>query len=132
DTGLTDIVENDDLVAGWADLPGNGHHVTQATSGDRPVFRNSISLLNNIPAIEFVSSDYLFRTVSSGILANLNVYNAHIVYRTTSTDAGVLYGETNTATGTARYAIARLNLTNSGRQEWFHTDDASVQARPDT
>ncbi|MCH9835910.1 hypothetical protein K0U83_09620 [bacterium] len=30
-----------DLVASWADISGNGFHMTQATAGNRPIFRSA-------------------------------------------------------------------------------------------
>ena len=50
-TGLSD----GEAVAQWDDLSGNGHHLTQATSEFRPLYKTSV--LNGLPALLFDGAD---------------------------------------------------------------------------
>jgi len=44
---------NTDPVATWQDQSGNGHHLTQTVSANRPVFETGI--LNSLPGVHFLS-----------------------------------------------------------------------------
>lgn len=125
DTGLTDLCEDGDGVAGWADQVGV-NHVTQSTAGDRPIYRASVAALNGRAAIEFVSSDYLSRTIAAGLVANLNAYTIYAVIAQTTVGIGYLYSEGNSGAA-APIVGARVNGILS---EGAHRDDASTLANP--
>ena len=55
DTGGTTPATNDgDLIALWNDQSGNGNHVLQATSGNRPVFKTNV--LGGKPVLRFLTA----------------------------------------------------------------------------
>lgn len=57
-----------DAVSTWNDRTGNGRDLTQATSGRYPLFRPTVSSLNNKAAVEFDGTDdYLRWTSGSGL-----------------------------------------------------------------
>jgi hypothetical protein len=57
----TTLATNGNTVQQWDDHSGSGYNLSQATSGDRPVFYNSTAnkLVNFNPSIEYVSTDRL-------------------------------------------------------------------------
>lgn len=124
DAGTTPAADGA-LVQQWNDQSGNGYHMSQATSGDRPVFRASVATLNTRPGVEFVSSDYLIRTVTGSILANLNAFTNYVVFRTTSSASGTFYNESDN-TFTTRFFVNRINLTFTGAPRCAHSDNATV------
>ena len=128
DTGLTTPAADGGAVAGWKDQGSSALHVTQNTAGDRPIYRKSVAALNNKPAVEFVSNDFLIRTGLSGaIIGNLNVYSIYVVFVSSdSIAAAYFYSEGNSGSAT-QFAAARHNLN---AYEAFHRDDASVSANP--
>src|SRR5690606_38091714 len=130
DAGTTPAAP-DALVQQWNDLSGNGHHVAQATEADRPVFRASVASLNGRPGVEFVSSDYLVRTVAAGIIANLTVHNLFAVFSTvsTATTSLTLYSEGNNANNTPM-AYMHFNTSVQGRIRYFQRDDANASVAP--
>lgn len=59
--GTTAVSENDNPVGYWADLSGNGRHLTQSTNNNRPLFK--INYYNSLPAVLFDgSNDSLWAT----------------------------------------------------------------------
>lgn len=50
-TGLNDA----DPIASWNDISGNGRHLTQATSGRRPLYK--VNIINSLPAVLFDGTD---------------------------------------------------------------------------
>lgn len=126
DTGLTTPVVNDgDAVAGWKDQSGNGYHVLQSTAGDRPLYRASVSSINNKPAVEFVSSDYLIKTaLGAPILGNLSTYTIFVVFRTTTAAQHYTFTEGNSASGNS-YLGPRLTTAAA---EFIHVSDAPATA----
>lgn len=116
-------------VQQWNDLSGNGHHVSQATAGARPTYRAAVESLNGLPGVEFDGGDWLQRSVSGGLVANLNAYTIYCVFRTTSSAPGghTLYAEGNSGT-TVQTLFARVNGGQAGRLSHFHRDDGSTSA----
>lgn len=51
-------------VSSWRDYSGNGHTATQASGSLQPLFRSSVSALNNQPAVEFDGSNDAMATAS--------------------------------------------------------------------
>lgn len=58
-TGLAD----GSAVASWADLSGNGNHATQATSGNKPIFKTNI--VNGKPVVRFASASSKFLNLTT-------------------------------------------------------------------
>jgi len=54
----------DGAVDSWRDGAGNGHTVTQATSGKQPLYRTSVAKLNGKPGIDFDGVDDYLQTAS--------------------------------------------------------------------
>jgi hypothetical protein len=66
-------------VAQWDDMSGNGRHATQATGTAQPLWRASVAALNNKPAIDFVSADFLKTATWTAVaLPNSIVVIAHL------------------------------------------------------
>lgn len=127
DTGLTTPAANGAGVGGWKDQGGGAYHVLQATAGDRPIYRTSVAALNNKPAVEFVSNDYLRATIAAAIAGNLNVYNIFCVFTSTnSASTGYLYCEGRSTSLTPRVST---RITN-GLGQSSHVDDAATDAAP--
>jgi hypothetical protein len=56
-------------VVTWSDSSGNGYDATQATAGQRPLFRSNV--LNGLPVIRFDGTDdFLAREIASPLLTN--------------------------------------------------------------
>ena len=52
--GTTPAVNDGDLIVRWSDQSGNGNHVLQATSGNRPVFKTNV--LGGKPVLRFLTA----------------------------------------------------------------------------
>jgi hypothetical protein len=129
DTGLTTPAVDGNAVAGWKDQRPSAYHVTQATAGNRPVYRASAAALNNLPAVQFTaaSSHYLIKTALAGaIIGNLNVYSIYVVYATSTSHLGYQYSEGRSSNANP-FAASRVNF---GAAEGNHRDDALVNSNP--
>lgn len=76
DDGLLNPVSNNlDPVGGWADKSGNGRHFTQATIGNKPLYRTNRSP-NGLPAVNFNGSGHQLTRPSAGLptVAPLGIY----------------------------------------------------------
>lgn len=101
DTGITK--DGSDFVSQWDDQSGNGKHLTQATSGNRPTWEASIK--NGLPGVKFPTSrGLIFPSGLAGIQSILCVFtyptatfstNSIIVSRTYSPNAW--FGSSGTA-----------------------------------
>jgi len=60
-SGGNQVTADNSSVARWEDQSGNGRHITQATSGDRPILKTSLQNSENILRFDG-SSQYLSRT----------------------------------------------------------------------
>lgn len=124
DTGLTALATDGGTVGGWKDQ-NDTNHVTQGTAGDRPVYRAGVAALNNKPAIEFVSSDFLIKTgMAAGLVANLNVYSIYVVFATTSGSLITPYSEGNSGAATP---FVTTNV-NAAQVTYSHRDGVGTIA----
>lgn len=48
---------NDDAIGTWADLSGNSRDLTQATAGNKPLYKSAG--LNSKPSLYFITDDYM-------------------------------------------------------------------------
>lgn len=82
DTALTTPVSSDgDAVAGWQDKSGNGRHMTQATSGNRPLYKTGI--LNSLPVVRFDGANDVLAGANLSALSAAEVF---IVVKTGQAD----------------------------------------------
>ena len=70
-TGTTQATDGQ-TVDKWVDATGNGHDVTQATAGNRPLFQAAQQ--NGLPGVQFVSSDFLTKGSAVLTAAPMTVY----------------------------------------------------------
>lgn len=61
-------------VATWQDQSGNGYHATQATSGNRPIWRSSANGQNGLPVISFNGSSSYLISSNSGQTSSFSLY----------------------------------------------------------
>lgn len=60
DTSTFTIVAN--KVSQWDDKSGNGHHLTQTTAGDRPLYDGTPRTINDIICPEFTAGEFMVST----------------------------------------------------------------------
>lgn len=66
-------LSNNDPVASWTDMSGNGYHSTQATAANRPIFVENV--LNGQPVVRFDgNNDYLQTVLASAIPQPITVF----------------------------------------------------------
>lgn len=94
-------VTNGTGVARWEDQSGNARHVTQATSGARPIFR--ATGLNSLPSCEFDGGDILSRAS----VAIQSLYAANL------TDTEVLLVMSDTSAGAAAFTLHAESITTN-------------------
>lgn len=85
-------LEDDDPVASWPDLSGNGYNAAQATADNQPVFKAGIQ--NGLGGVRFVDGtpelkQLTFSGAALSMLANLNGFTVAVAMR--NRDVG--YGE---------------------------------------
>lgn len=85
----------------WSDMSGGGRHITQPTSGKRPLIVSASTPMNGQPAARFVSTrqdnfstGLSWLTVGTAGIINKGVYNIWCVQQNASTVAGATIGET--------------------------------------
>jgi len=114
DAGVT-LAINSDSVQQWNDQSGNGHHATQAASGNRPGYRASIQ--NGLPAVRFAAagSEYL----GHNYVGELGT--AFVVYKNADATTGgaLISGDTSDAVADAAYYLIPRNAAGTGVQNKF-------------
>lgn len=111
DTGLTTPVSADgDAVAGWQDKSGNGRHMTQSTSGSRPLYK--INIVNGKPVVRFDGTDDV---LAGANLSALSAAEAFIVVKTGQADppaagAGTGLWHYGTDTQASHYPFSNSNI----------------------
>lgn len=95
---------NNGAVARWEDKSGNGRHVTQSTSGNRPLRRSATQ--NGLDIVEFNGTSHLLTGGPSAIGQNVTQLSIFGVWRfiTNPTSPAVVLS-TNTGTGVGRCFI---------------------------
>jgi hypothetical protein len=86
--GTTAAVANGDVIGRWDDLSGNGHHLTQATTANKPTLKtNTFGTLkaidpdggdNMVVPFTSVASSYTFYAVLDLVAADLNSANHYL------------------------------------------------------
>jgi hypothetical protein len=108
-------LNDNDAVSSWADSGGSlGLAATQATSGNRPVYKTNIQ--NGLPVVRFDGTDDYLQTATFGS-DQAQPTTWFVVTKNTATDSTqrhVIDG--SHATGTKRQAIGRRN---SSGNKWF-------------
>jgi len=95
DAGTTNVVNNDDLVYQWNDLSGNGRHVTQATSGNRPKYKTPANGQNGL-SILALSSSWMKASFTSTNIATVFIVTAETGFTIAMELAGLLpYSSSN-------------------------------------
>lgn len=112
-------------VDSWVDAVAS---LTPANTGsNRPTYRQSVAAFNNRGAVEFNAASSQFLTVNSGgLIANLNVYTVYVVFATTATATGDMYGEFNSSTSTP-LVIVRAN-SSAGNVRGLHRPSSGTAA----
>lgn len=96
-------------VARWEDKSGNGRHVTQATSGNRPT--RSVAGQNSLDILSFNGTSHRLANIGAAMIRNVSGYSIYAAGVGTSTTADRHILAVATATGTSRFNIARQNAT---------------------
>ncbi|MBK8023526.1 MAG: hypothetical protein IPK19_19355 [Chloroflexi bacterium] len=111
-------------VSAWADAVAS---LSPAASGSqRPTYRQSVAAFNGRGAVEFAAaaSQHLSVNAPGGLVANRSTYGIFVVFATTATAAGDLFGEFRSTSATPT-VLARYN--NTGLRG-LHRSDANVSA----
>lgn len=115
DAGTT-LATDTQTVQQWNDQSGNSRHLSQATSGKRPVYRTGI--INSLPVVRFAGTDDCMQATS----ISLSTFTIGVVFRVSN--SGLIYehgADINSNPGsyihTAQSSsfIARRSATVSGR-----------------
>ncbi|HNW96905.1 MAG TPA: PKD domain-containing protein [Bacteroidales bacterium] len=86
----------------WDDCSGNGNNATQSNSSNQPIYNNSISLLNNKPAISFNGSS---NSLSFPLLSSTEYSFFTVISTGTSKNTYEIFLGSSQSTG-ARWALA--------------------------
>lgn len=92
-----------DEVSTWSDRTGNGRDLTQATSGRYPLFRPTVSSLNNKAAVEFDGTDDYLRWTSGSGLSQPVTYVLVMRIRTASSRQVVYMDSADSGTAAALF-----------------------------
>lgn len=76
DAGTTAVSSDGDPVGYWGDKSGNGNHVTQSASGNKPAYRPSVSNFNGKSAVDFGTDDVLEYVMGSSYQGPYTVFIA--------------------------------------------------------
>lgn len=112
-TGLAD----DDLVAQWDDMSGNGNHATQATEGSRPAYKTA--RLGGHPAVYCASGKSLATAYTI-----TNPYTLFLVYVLRSGGNRVIQGSNNWLIGPYGWYHSFFNGNWVGIGVLVNNDDA--------
>lgn len=116
DAGSTPA-SNNQTVQQWSDQSGNSHHLSQATSGNRPTYKTNV--LNGLPVVQFTASrpDYISTSFSTSIPCT-----AMVLARTT--------GGTNARVMATVSDNSLLGWWNGGRQQSFQWQTVKLDGVP--
>ncbi len=101
DTTCTTLAANGNAVACWRDQSGNGRSYTQATAGNRPIYRTNIQ--NGQPVVDFDGAND--RLTSGAVLAGGDDTFTYIAsWRPVNAHTGVIFEQNNNTAATGRRA----------------------------
>jgi lysophospholipase L1-like esterase len=101
---------SDGAVSSWTDGTGNLFDLAQATGGNQPIFRSSLSLFNNRSAVDFDGTDDRLENLT------LTVAQPYTIVAIASFDT---VGSGQTLMGTNSNANSRRVGTNSTAVQWL-------------
>jgi hypothetical protein len=113
DAGST-LAANTESVQQWNDQSGNGHHISQSTSGLRPVFTTNV--FGTKPAIAFDGTDDVMFSSSWTLAQPFTVF---MVYKYGSSLAG-RYSDVFTGDNTGGYLGATVQAVRSGGSSYIY------------
>lgn len=102
------LVAADGAVARWQDKSGNARHVTQATSGNRPLRKTSIQ--NSRDVLRLDATDFLQNT-SAALVRNVTGWSVFAVAVSTSATAERAVVQVITSAGNSRAYLAKAATT---------------------
>jgi hypothetical protein len=116
-TGGSAVTTDGTSVARWEDQSGNGNHVTQATSGQRPELKTSIQ--NGRDVIRFVAANLDFLRASSTVISGTTGRTIFMVVKATSTgQVGIAGFGGGAATGQTFDITPEIRVRMVGRQDF--------------
>ena len=116
-TGGNAVTTDGTSVARWEDQSGNGNHVTQATSGQRPELKTNIQ--NGRDVIRFVAANSDFLRASSTVITGTTARTVFIVVKSTTTDGNGIVGfGGGSGTGTSFDITPEIRVRMVGRQDF--------------
>jgi len=127
DAGTTPAADGE-AVYQWNDQSGNGNHLTQTVSGDRPLYQTSEQ--NGLPGIEFVSTDYLAKASSLFTASPVSIY---VVFESssTTTDQTILC-EAKSTTVNDQFWLTAMGTVTGDPVRWWVRSNIPAQSTPET
>jgi len=121
DAGST-LAANTETVQQWNDQSGNGHHISQATSGLRPVFTTNV--FGTKPALAFDSSDDVLFSSSWTLSQPLTVF---VVYKY-GASLGANYSNLFTGDATGAYDGCLIQSVRNGGSGYMYAGTLQATA----
>lgn len=116
-TGGSAVTTDGTSVARWEDQSGNGNHVTQATSGQRPELKTNIQ--NGRDILRFVAANSDLLRASSTVISGTTARTIFMVVKETSGQANGIVGfGGGAATGTSFDITPEIRVRMIGRQDF--------------
>jgi hypothetical protein len=120
-SGGNPVTTDGGSVARWEDQSGSGRHITQATSGDRPILKTSIQNSKNILRFDG-SSQYLSRT--DAFVFNAGATTIFCAIKSSAFVDKRLIAEGNSANSLPVYAPMQSSQLDGTRVSHFYRTDA--------
>lgn len=95
-------------VAAWLDLSPTKAHATQATSGNRPVYK--VNILNGKPIVRFTAASSHYLQLASGLSIDDNVTFFAVLKSTSNATAQTFFGQ-NSTTGAPHFSLNKGGIT---------------------
>jgi hypothetical protein len=120
----TVVLDGSGNVSQWTDLTGLGHHATQSTAGDRPLWRASHPSFNGYPTINFAGAGTVFLNFPLTDTSNFTIW---MVLRTAST-ATLQMAFTNGGTGIAGNNSTLWGVFSNGGANFSSAANTTTQS----
>jgi hypothetical protein len=116
-TGGSAVTTDGTSVARWEDQSGNGNHVTQATSGQRPELKTNIQ--NGRDVIRFVAANSDFLRASSTVISGTTARTIFTVVKATNAGLNGIVGfGGGSGTGETFDITPEIRVRMVGRQDF--------------